>query len=64
MHEIIATDIVGRLGPVLINPFVESGEFRPIKSIAEEILAWHGPSHELEICSSLHKNMAPNIVTF
>ena len=38
MREIIATDIVNRLQPTLINPFTDQGDFRPIATIAREVL--------------------------
>ncbi len=38
MQAIITTGIVAAIGPVVINPFTDAGEFRPVEEIADQVL--------------------------
>lgn len=38
MREIVATEVATRLQATQLNPFDQNGEFRPVESIAEELL--------------------------
>jgi len=38
MEMIVVTSIVKSLSPIVVNPFSQSGEFREVKEIAEEVI--------------------------
>lgn len=39
MREIVSTEIIARLNPAIVNPFTAEGDFRPLESVAKEVLS-------------------------